>query len=69
MNLGMFDRFCPSLKTRAPLEERMDLNKFDKDSERYVIPLHINNFWTNKWMQEPRMIFCRLHVHHYNPSA
>jgi len=60
MNLGMFDRFCPSLKTRAQLEEIFDLNKFDRDSERYVIPIHRKNFWTNKWMQEPRNIFCRL---------
>ena len=44
MNLGMFDRFCPSVKTRAQLEERVYLNRFDRDSERYVIPMHINNF-------------------------
>jgi hypothetical protein len=69
MNLGMFDRFCPSLKTRAQLEERVDLNKFDRDSERYVIPMHRKNFWTNKWMQEPRKNFCRLQVHHCDPSA
>jgi hypothetical protein len=37
MNLGVFDIFCPSLKTRAPLEERDDLNKFDRNRERYVI--------------------------------
>jgi hypothetical protein len=62
MNLGMFDRFGPSLKTRAQLEERrFDLNKFDRDSERYVIPMHRKNFWTNKWMQDPRKNFadCR----------
>jgi hypothetical protein len=69
MNLGMFDRFCPSLKTRAQLEERVDLNRFDRDSERYVIPIHQKNLWTNKWMQEPRNLFCRLQVHHYDPSA
>ena len=56
----MFDRFFPSLKTRAPLEERNDLNKFDRNRERYVIPMHRKNFWTNKWMQEPRKNFCRL---------
>jgi hypothetical protein len=51
MDLGMFDQFCPSLKTRAQLEERIfDLNKFDKDSERYVIPIHRKKIWTNKWM-------------------
>jgi hypothetical protein len=69
MNLGMFDRFCPSMKTRARLEEIFDLNKFDRDSERYVIPMHRNNFWTNKWMQEPRKNFCRLQIHHYALSA
>jgi hypothetical protein len=63
MNLGMFDRFFPSLKTRAQLEERrFDMNKFDRDSERYVIPMHRNNFWTNKWVQEPRNNFCRVQV-------
>jgi hypothetical protein len=60
MNLGMFDRFCPSLKTRELLEERVDLNRFDTNSKRYVIPMHRKNFWTKKWMQEPRNIFCRL---------
>ena len=69
MNLGMFDRFCPSLKTRAQLEERVDLNRFDRDSERYVISMHRNNFLTNKWMQEPRKNFCSLQVHHYDPSV
>ena len=51
MDLGMFDRFCPSLKTRAPIDERkFELNKSYKHSNRYVIPMHINNVWTNKWM-------------------
>jgi hypothetical protein len=43
MNLGMFDRFCPSLKDRVQLEERFDL-----DRKIYVIPMHRNNFWTNE---------------------
>ena len=47
----MFDRFGPSLKTRSPLEEgRFDLNRFDRNSEIYVIPMRRKNFWTNKWM-------------------
>jgi hypothetical protein len=51
MDLGIFDRFCPSLKTRAQLEEkRFDMNRPDRNSERYVIPMHRKNFWTNKWM-------------------
>jgi hypothetical protein len=77
MNLGPFDRFCLSLKTRAQLEERVDLNKFDRNREKYVSPMHIkknnlieiekNNFWTNKWMQEPRN--CILQVQHCDPNA
>jgi hypothetical protein len=31
--------------------------------------MHTKNFWTNKWMQEPRKNFCRLQVHHCDPSA
>jgi hypothetical protein len=57
----MFDRFCPSLKTRALIDERnIDMNRSDKYSDRYVIPMHRKNVWTNKWMQDPRRIFCRL---------
>ena len=57
----MFNRFCPSLKNREQLEERVDLNKFDRNREKYVIPMHRKNFWTNNWMQEPRLFFtdCR----------
>jgi hypothetical protein len=47
----MFDKFCPSLKTRAHLEERrFDMTRSDKNSERYVISMHRKNVWTNKWM-------------------
>jgi hypothetical protein len=60
MNLGMFDRSCPSLKTRAQLEEkRVDLNKFYRNREIYVIPMHRKNFCTNKWMRDPRKNFYR----------
>jgi hypothetical protein len=31
--------------------------------------MHRNNFWTNKWMQEPRKNFYRLQVQHCDPSA
>jgi hypothetical protein len=51
MNLSMFNRFFPSLKARAKLEERVHLSKINKNEERYVIPMHTKNFWTNKWMQ------------------
>jgi hypothetical protein len=51
MDLGMFDRFCPSVKTREQLEERrFDMNRSNRNSERYVIPMHRKNSWTNKWM-------------------
>jgi hypothetical protein len=61
MDLGIFDRFCPSLKTRAQLEERRcDMNRSDRNSERYVIPMHRKNFWTNKWMQDPRKNFLQV---------
>jgi hypothetical protein len=62
MNIGMFDIFCSNLNVRAQLEERFDLNKLDRNREKYVIPMHRKNFWTNKWMQEPRKNFCRLRV-------
>jgi hypothetical protein len=70
MDLGMFDRFGANLKTREKLEEgRFDLNRFDRNSERYVLPMHRNNFWTFKWTQEPRKNVCRLQIHYYDPSA
>jgi hypothetical protein len=51
----MFNRVYPSLKTRALVDERLfDISRSDKNSERYVIPMHRNNVWTNKWMQDPR---------------
>ena len=57
MDLGIFDRFGHSMKTRAQLEEiRFDMNRY----ERYVIPMHRKDFWTNKWMQDPRKKVCRL---------
>jgi thymidylate synthase ThyX len=47
----MVVRFCPSLKTRALIDKRrFDISRYDKNSERYVIPMHKENVWTNKWM-------------------
>jgi hypothetical protein len=64
----MLDRFCPSLKTRAQLEERRyDMNRSDRNSERYVILMHRKNFWTNKWMHDYRKSF--LQVHYRDPSV
>jgi hypothetical protein len=55
MDLGMFDKLFPSLKTRAQLEEiRFDMSRFDRNNKRYVIPMHRKNVWTNKWMQDPK---------------
>ena len=63
MNLGTLDRFCPSLKTRALLDKRkFDMNRSDRNSERYVIPMHRKNFWTNQWMQDPRKKFLQLAI-------
>jgi hypothetical protein len=68
MDLGIFDRFCPSLETKAKLEERgFDMNRSIKNNEICVIPMHRKNFWTNKWMQDPRNVF--LQVRHCDPSA
>jgi hypothetical protein len=68
MDLGMFDKKIPSLKTRAQLEERrFYMSRSDRNNERYVIPMHRKNVWTNKWMQDPRKNF--LQVSHYDPSA
>jgi hypothetical protein len=60
----MFDRLCPSLKTRALIDERkFDMNRYD----RYVIPMHRKNVWTNKWMQDPRKNF--LQASYHDPGA
>jgi hypothetical protein len=60
MDLGIFDRFGPSLKPRALIQERkFDMNRSNKYNDRYVIPMHRKNVWTNKWMQDPS-------VGHYN---
>ena len=64
----MFNRFGRNLKTRLHLEaRRFDMNRSNKNSEIYVIPIHRNKFWTNKWMQDPRNNF--LQTHHCDPSA
>jgi hypothetical protein len=64
----MFDRFSTSLKTRAHIEEIIfDMNRSDQVNERYIIPMHRKNFWTNKWMLDPRKNL--LQVHHCDTSA
>jgi hypothetical protein len=43
------------------------MSRSDENSERYVIPMHRKNVWTNKWMQDPRKKF--LQASYYDPSA
>jgi hypothetical protein len=64
----MFDRLFPSFKTRALIDERkIDMNRSGKYSDRYVIPMHRKNVWTNKWMQDPRKK--NLQAIHHDPGA
>jgi hypothetical protein len=68
IDLGMFDKFCPSLESRAQIDEiKFDMSRSEKNNERYVIPMHRKNVWTNKWMQDPRKIF--LQDSYFDPSA
>jgi hypothetical protein len=65
MDLGMIGTIFPSLKTRALIDERrFDMNRFDKNNEIYVIPMHRKNVWTNKWMQDPRKNLLRFSSYH-----
>jgi hypothetical protein len=43
------------------------MSRCDRNDERYGIPMHRKNVWTNKWMQDPRNKF--LQVSYYDPSA
>jgi hypothetical protein len=64
----MFNRVCPSLKTRVLIDEiRFDMSRSDKNSEIYVIPMHRKNVWTNKWMQDPENNL--LQASSYDPST
>jgi hypothetical protein len=68
MDLGMFNKIYPSLKTWALTDERRcDISRYDKNSEKYVIPMYRKNVWTKKWMQDPRKNF--LQVNYYDPSV
>jgi hypothetical protein len=68
MDLGLFNRVCPSLKARSLIDERrFDMSRSDKNSERYVIPMQRKNIWTKKWMQDPRKNL--LQVSSHDPSA
>ena len=64
----MFDTLFPISKNRVPVDEiRLDMSRSNKNSERYVIPMHRKNVWTNKWMQNPRNNL--LQVSYHDPSA
>jgi hypothetical protein len=61
MDLGMFDRLCPSLKTRALIDERrLDMSRSNKHSDRYVIPMHERMFGLKNGCRILEIIFCRL---------
>jgi hypothetical protein len=63
-----FDRFYPILKTRTLLyERRFDMNRYDKNSDRYVITMHRKNVWTDKLMQDPRNNL--FHIGPYDPGV
>jgi hypothetical protein len=56
------------MKIRALIDERrFDMSRSDKNSEKYVIPMHRKNVWTNQWMQDPRNKY--LQVSYYEPSV
>jgi hypothetical protein len=64
MDLGMFNKVCPSLKTGELIDERrFDMSRSDKNSEIYVIPMHRKNVWTSEWMQDPRKNFLQVSYH------
>ena len=68
MDPAILDIFRPSFKTRSLIDERkFGMNRFDKYNDRYLIPMHRKNVWTNKWMQDPRKKF--LQTSYHNPSA
>ena len=43
------------------------MNRYDNYNDRYVIPMHRKNVWTNKWMQDPRKNL--LQVSYHDPSV
>jgi hypothetical protein len=68
MDLSTIDRIYISLKTRTLIDERrFDMNRSDKTSEIYVIPMYRKNVWANKWMQDPRKNL--LQVSYHDPSV
>jgi hypothetical protein len=64
----MFNRVYPSLRTRELIDERrFDMSRSSRNSERYVIPMHRKNVWTNEWMQDSRNNLFQ--VSSYDPSV
>ncbi len=42
-----FNKLFPSLRNAIQWKDKIDLN------EKYVIPMHRKDCWTDKWMEEP----------------
>jgi hypothetical protein len=60
MDLGMFDKFCPSLKTRAQLEEiRFDMSRSDKNKDMLFLCIE-RMFGLTNGCRILERIFCRL---------
>jgi hypothetical protein len=61
MDLGLFNRVCPSLKARSLIDERrFDMNRYDKNSERYIIPMHRKMFGLTNGCRILERNCCRL---------
>jgi hypothetical protein len=61
MDLGMFDKIFPSLKTKALIEERIfDMSRYNKSSERYVILCIERMFGLTNGCRILEIFFCRL---------
>ena len=60
--MSRFNKFFPSLRNGIQWKDKADLK------DKYVIPMHRQDCWTNKRMQEPRRsIFSSLQEHQWNP--
>jgi hypothetical protein len=63
----MFDRFYPRLKNRVLIDEtRFDMSRSDKNSGKYVIPMHKKDIWPDKFMQDPRKNFLQVSYHDHS---
>jgi hypothetical protein len=61
MDLGMFDKFCPSLKSRAQLDERrFDMSRSDKIVKDMLYLCIERMFGLTNGCRILERIFCRL---------